>query len=65
MQLTNLNDDSIRGFIAQTVTSEKVKTGLNRALELRWALAKTQREIAGLQRQLDTIRNDQPRLCSN
>ncbi|HTU18019.1 MAG TPA: DUF4139 domain-containing protein [Gemmataceae bacterium] len=65
VQLTNLNDDSIRHFIQQTITSDKVKAGLQKAMQLRWAMQKTQREIAELERQLNTIRNDQPRLRSN
>ncbi|HWG46248.1 MAG TPA: DUF4139 domain-containing protein, partial [Gemmataceae bacterium] len=65
VQLTNLDDNSIRHFISQTVTSDKVKAGLNKAMELRWTLEKTKREIAELQRQLDTIRTDQPRLRAN
>jgi hypothetical protein len=63
--LTNLDDNNIRHFINQTVTSDKVKTGLNEAMKLRWSMQKTQSEIAELQRQLDTIRNDQPRLRAN
>jgi hypothetical protein len=65
IQLTNLDDNTIRHFISQPVTSDKVKTGLQLAMELRWTMAKTQREIAELQRQLDTIRTDQPRLRAN
>jgi hypothetical protein len=65
VQLTNLDDNNIRHFIGQAVTSDKVKTGLNEAMKLRWSMQKTQREIAELQRQLDTIRNDQPRLRAN
>ncbi|HEY7308987.1 MAG TPA: DUF4139 domain-containing protein [Gemmataceae bacterium] len=65
VQLTNVDDNNIRHFISQTITSDKVKKGLQQAMELRWATAKTQREIAELQRQLETIRQDQPRLRSN
>jgi hypothetical protein len=65
VQLTNVDDNSIRQFISQTITSDKVKKGLQQAMELRWATAKTQREIAELTRQLETIRQDQPRLRAN
>jgi hypothetical protein len=65
VQLTNLDDNTIRHFISQTVTSEKVKEGLKKAMELRWTLSKTQQEIGELQRQLNTIVNDQPRLRAN
>jgi hypothetical protein len=63
--LTNLNDDNIRHFINQPVTSEKVKAGLQRTMELRWEVAKTQREIAELNRQLEVIVQDQGRLRAN
>lgn len=65
VQLTNLDDNGIRHFMSQAVTSDKVKAGLQKSMELRWTMQKTQREIAELQRQLDTIRNDQPRLRAN
>jgi hypothetical protein len=63
--LTNLNDDQIRHFINQPVTSEKVKQGLHKAMELRWELSKTQREIQELERQLRVITDDQSRLRAN
>jgi hypothetical protein len=63
--LTNLNDDQIRHFISQPVASEKVKQGLQRTMELRWEVAKTQREIAELERQLQVIVQDQVRLRAN
>jgi hypothetical protein len=63
--LTNLNDDAIRYFISQPVTSAKVKEGLNQAMELRWAAARTQREIQELERQLKVIVDDQVRLRAN
>jgi hypothetical protein len=65
VQLTNLDDNTIRHFISQTVTNDQVKEGLKKAMELRWTLAKTQQEIGELQRQLNTIVNDQPRLRAN
>jgi hypothetical protein len=65
VQLSNLDDNGIRHFIRQAVASDKVKAGLQKSMELRWALQKTQREIAELQRQLDAVRNDQPRLRAN
>ncbi|HEY7159425.1 MAG TPA: DUF4139 domain-containing protein, partial [Gemmataceae bacterium] len=65
VQLSNIDDNSIRHFLKQTITSDKVKAGLKQAMELRWAMNKTQREIAELQRQLNVITQDQPRLRSN
>jgi septal ring factor EnvC (AmiA/AmiB activator) len=47
------------------VTSDKVKKGLQSALELRWAVAKTQREIGEQQKQLQVITDDQARLRAN
>jgi hypothetical protein len=43
--VSNLDDNTIRVFLNNPVTSEKVKKGLQGALELRWAVAKTQRDI--------------------
>jgi hypothetical protein len=63
--LTNLNDDQVRHFISQPVTSSKVKAGLQRTMELRWEVAKTQREIAEQERQLQVIVQDQTRLRAN
>jgi hypothetical protein len=65
VQLSNIDDNSIRHFLKQSITSDKVKAGLKQAMELRGALNKTQREIAELQRQLNAITQDQPRLRSN
>lgn len=45
--------------------SQKVKDGLQRALDLRLAVAKTQSNIAELQRQLQSITEDQIRLRAN
>jgi hypothetical protein len=63
--LNNLNDDQIRHFLSQGVTSAKVKEGLRRAMELRWELAKTQREIQEQERQLKVITDHQARLRAN
>ena len=65
VQLTNLDDNSIRIFLNNPVTSPKLKEGLNNALKLRWAMSKTQQEIGELQRQLNVITNDQVRLRAN
>jgi hypothetical protein len=65
VQLTNFNDDQIRVFLNNTVTSPKVKAVLQEALELRWAVAKTTREIQEQERQLKTITDDQSRLRAN
>ena len=47
------------------MVSAKVKEGLRKAQELRWEWARTQREIAEQQRQLQAITEDQARLRAN
>ncbi len=65
VQLSNSNDDQIRFFINQTVSSQKVKDGLNEALKLKAAFEKTNREVVELQNQLKIITDDQVRLRAN
>jgi hypothetical protein len=65
VQLTNSNDDQMRIFINSTVSSPKVKEGLKQGIALRWAMNKTQRDIAEQQLQLKTITEDQVRLRAN
>jgi hypothetical protein len=65
VQLTNSNDDQMRIFINSTVSSPKVKEGLKQGIALRWAMNKTQRDIADQQLQLKTITDDQTRLRAN
>src|SRR5260370_2533151 len=64
-QVSNSDDNQIRIFMNSPVTSDKVKKGLKSALELRWAVAKSQRDIAEVQQQLKTITDDQIRLRAN
>jgi hypothetical protein len=63
--VSTLNDDTIRHFLSQTVVSGKVKQGLEKAMKLRWALAKTQQEIQEQEGQLKVIVDDQVRLRAN
>jgi hypothetical protein len=63
--LTNSSDEQLRFFLNAPATSPKVKEALQKALELRGALAKTQREIQEQERQLKTITEDQGRLRAN
>jgi hypothetical protein len=63
--ISNQNDDQVRWFLAQPITSERLKEGLKQALALRGAVGKTQREIAEQQRQLRVITEDQVRLRAN
>jgi hypothetical protein len=65
VQLTNSNDDQLRFFFRSPVSSPRVKEALGQALELRAALAKTQREIQEQERQLKAITDDQVRLRAN
>ncbi len=64
-QVSNIDDNQIRIFVNNPITSEKVKKGLQSALELRYAVAKTQREIGEQQNQLKVITDDQQRLRAN
>ena len=45
--------------------ARRSRTGLQKAMELRWELNKTQREIGELERQLKVITDDQVRLRAN
>src|SRR5262249_1247407 len=65
IQLSTLNDGQIRHFMAQTAVSDQAKTALKNAMDLRFALHKTPREIAELQRQLKVLTDDQGRLRAN
>jgi hypothetical protein len=63
--LANTGDEQLRFFIGQTVVSNKVKAGLQKAVDLRLALNKTQQEIVELEKQLKVIVDDQVRLRAN
>jgi hypothetical protein len=63
--LTNSPDEQVRIFLQSPVVSDKVKEGLRKAQELRWEWARTQREIAEQQRQLQAVTEDQGRLRAN
>ncbi len=64
-QVSNTDDNTIRIFMNSPITSAKVKKGLQSALELRYAVAKTQRDIGEQQQQLKVITDDQARLRAN
>jgi len=63
--LASSGDEQLRFFIGQKVVSKKVKDGLQKAIDLRWATTRTQREIAELEKQLKVIVDDQVRLRAN
>src|SRR5262249_6366640 len=63
--LTNADDQNIRIFINQPVTSPAIKKALEQAMTLRGKLAATQREIQQQERELNIITADQDRLRKN
>jgi len=65
LQLTNIDDPTMRMFLSQPVLSEKVKQALGRTVELRNKLSATQQEVQQQERQLKVIVDDQARLRAN
>jgi hypothetical protein len=63
--LTNSPDQQVCLFLQSPVVSDKVKAGLRKAQGLRREWARTQRDIAEQQRQLQAITEDQTRLRAN
>jgi hypothetical protein len=63
--IANVDDQAVRFFLSQGVTSEKVKAALQQAVALKARLAATQQDIAHKQRRLKDIRDDQARLRAN
>ncbi len=60
--LANTSDEEMRFFMAQKAITPECKAGLQKAIELRAAMTKTQGKIAEQERQLKTIVEDQTRL---
>jgi hypothetical protein len=65
VQLSNSGDQAMRFFISQTVVSDKVKAALQKAVEMKTALSKTQQDLGQVQKQLKEITDDQTRLRAN
>jgi hypothetical protein len=65
VQLNNTDDQTIRYFLNQTISSAKVKEALQKALELKGKLVGTQQELAAVNVQLKQISDDQARLRAN
>ena len=65
VQLSNSDDQTMRYFISQAVISDKVKAALQKAVELKTTLSKTQQELAQVQKQLKDVTDDQVRLRAN
>jgi hypothetical protein len=63
--LSNSDDQTMRFFISQNVTSEKVRTAINQAIALKSKLSATQQDIQHKERRLKDIRDDQARLRAN
>ncbi len=65
VQLSNSDDQTMRVFLSESVTSAKVKAALQKAIELRTTWAKTQQDLGQVQKQLKDITDDQGRLRAN
>jgi len=65
VQLTNSDDQTMRFFFSQSVTSDKVKAALQKAIDLRGGWAKTQQELGKAVQQLKDVTDDQVRLRAN
>jgi hypothetical protein len=65
VSIASQSDEQIRLLLRETVASEAMKKGLQRAMDLRWAVEKTRREAPELKRQHDAIVEDQKRLRAN
>jgi hypothetical protein len=65
VSLSNSDDQTMRFFISQNVTSDKVKTAINQAIALKSKLSATQDDIRHKEHRLKDIRDDQARLRAN
>jgi dynactin complex subunit len=65
ISLSNSDDDTMRFFLSQPVTSEAVKKALTDALALKGKVDGARREVEQLQKQLKDITDDQARLRAN
>jgi septal ring factor EnvC (AmiA/AmiB activator) len=65
VQLSNSDDQTMRIFLNESVTSAKVKAALQKAIEMRTTWAKTQQDLGQEQKQLKDITDDQGRLRAN
>jgi len=63
--ISTAGDEQVRWLISQPQASKKVKEGLQKALEMRWAKSKTTNDLVELNRQLTAILQDQTRMRSN
>jgi hypothetical protein len=65
VQINNTNDDTIRYFLSQAVSSPQVKEALQKAIALKNKHSSTQQELAQVEKQLKVVTDDQARLRAN
>jgi hypothetical protein len=65
VEINNTNDDTIRYFLSQAVSSPKVKEALQKAIALKSKHSTTQQELAQVEKQLKVVTDDQARLRAN
>jgi hypothetical protein len=65
VEINNTNDDTIRYFLSQAVSSPKVKEALQKAMALKNKHSTTQQELAQVEKQLKVVTDDQARLRAN
>jgi hypothetical protein len=65
VEINNTNDDTIRYFISQAVSSPNVKEALQKAIGLKNKHSSTQQELAQVEKQLKVVTDDQARLRAN
>jgi hypothetical protein len=65
VELSNTNDDTIRYFVSQAVSSPKVKEALEKAMVLKTKLSTTRQDLAQVEKQLKVVTDDQARLRAN
>jgi len=63
--ISNSDDNAIRFFMNNTISSPEVKLALQKALEFKNELVKIQQELANVNQQLKVITDDQTRLRAN
>ncbi|HEV3236207.1 MAG TPA: DUF4139 domain-containing protein [Gemmataceae bacterium] len=65
VQLSNSDDQTIRYFLSQTITTPKVKEALEKAMQLKAKHTSTQQELAQVDKQLKVLTEDQARVRAN
>jgi hypothetical protein len=65
VQINNADDNTIRFFLSQKITSEKVKQALEQAQQLKAKRSTTERDLAQAREELKEITDDQARIRQN